>query len=686
MLFEDDKPIKRKAVTLKALPPIPDTGWRAPTDYPNLSSAWRIGLDVETYDPELVDAGPGWGRGRGHIVGASLSAIDYAGNTGKWYFPIRHEVNPEQNLDPTNTLAYLKHTLADKYQAKVGANISYDIGWLEEEGVKVEGELHDVQYAEAIIDNNARVGLDILAQKYLGEHKTSDLLRDWITEAYKPKKSEWRANIYRTPPSLAGPYGEDDALLPLRILPMQGPIIDAEELYRVYRLECDLIPMQLAMRRAGVYVNVEKARRLKYELEIEIADLYQLIRTEYEFDLESTDSRQIGKLLDKLGISYPRTKPSKTYPDGQASIEGEWLAALEHPIGDILHDIREREKICGTFLKSYILDKNILGYLYPQFHPLRGEANGTMLGRFASSHPNLQNIPTRTKLGKRVRECFEHDPGHAYWRKHDYSQLHYRILADQAVGPGADELRQSYIDDPDMDYHFKVYQGVAPLMGWNTDYATGPGGVLLPMDQQAEDIQDNRRPIKNTNFGLLYGQQEKSLAYKLGMSPENAKIFFKAYHEGAPYVKNTMDAIANEASAYGFVTTLLGRRIRFNLWEPRGYNKGRPTPLPYDLAIKHYGTFIQLAYLYRAVNYKIQGSEPDIMKQGMLDCWNSGVFDYTGVPRLTVHDELDWSVTEDSPAMDEAFTFIQRTMEASIRLRVPLKVDATRGANWGKAK
>ena len=90
--------IKRKAAALRALPPTPDTGWQAPSDWPNLSGAAMIGVDTETYDPELLSAGPGWGRGRGHIVGISLAACDRSGNFGRWYFPMRHTVEPEDGI------------------------------------------------------------------------------------------------------------------------------------------------------------------------------------------------------------------------------------------------------------------------------------------------------------------------------------------------------------------------------------------------------------------------------------------------------------------------------------------------------------------------------------------------------------------------------------------------------------
>lgn len=663
-----------------------------------------LGVDTETHDPELQEAGPGWGRGpgKGEIVGVSIAAVDRVGNRGKWYFPIRHKVEPEYNLDANNVLPWLNYVLSNPAQPKVFANCIYDYGWLANEGVSIKGPLHDVQFAEALIDNNARVGLGELAKKYFNLHKTQDLAMEWVQAAYGKSGNgpdKWRQNIYRTSPRLIGPYAEDDADLTLKLLQVQYPLLDYEELTYAYRLECDLIPMMHAMRRAGVTVDVQGAYKMKAELETELVAMYESVWKDYGYDLvnadgeHSSDTKVLAGLLDHLSIPYTRTKPTSRFPDGQASISKEWLEDLKgtHPVGGLLNDIREHEKMVGTFLQSYIINKSVGGKLFPQFHQMKGETNGTKVYRFASSDPNLQNIPSRTKLGKRVRRLHIPDKGHALWRKHDYSQIHYRLLANSAVDAGdgsADALRKAYRDDPDMDYHFNVYQAVAPLIHWSTDYKYFDSGIIMPMDQQNDEIVDHRRIIKNVNFSGLYGVGEKTLGarYLIGMDQKQIKAFLEGYHAGAPYIKATMEAIASQTERDGYVTTLLGRRIRFDLWEPIAYSKNKLPALPYDLAIQAYGSFIRLAGLYRAVNYKFQGSEPDIMKTGMLNLWNSGVFDFIGVPRVTVHDELGFSQHDESPETIEAFRYVQHMQENAIQLRVPVKVDAHTALNWGDAK
>jgi DNA polymerase I-like protein with 3'-5' exonuclease and polymerase domains len=653
-LFDTSNLTRKREVNIKVPPPAPDTGWRQ-KPFPNLDAAIAIGLDCETYDPNLMSHGPGWARHDGNMVGYSLSALAADGSTGSWYFPFAHRVGAEHNLDPDTCLRFARYAL-DNAKPKVGANLLYDCGWFREHGVHVNGPLYDIQFAEALIDEEARVSLETLGHKYLGTGKASTELYEWCSQAYGGKPNDrQRANIYRSPPNLVGYYAEGDALQPMQIWEHQKQVLWSEGTFNLFRTECDLIPLLLDMRFAGVNVDLPAAVGLSRELTRDIAEKYRELSWRCGFTVTSLNSSaQMAKVFDHFNVPYLRTEA------GNPSFQKEWLKLLEHPLGDFINEVREMEKIKGTFIESYILNMNVNGKLYPQFHPLRGDENGTIVGRFSSSDPNLQNIPGRTILGKRTRKCFTHEPDAIAWRKQDFSQIHYRILAHNAVGPGSDELRAAYINDPKTDYHERVQTNIKVITGRVIE----------------------RRPIKNINFGLLYGQSEKSLAYKAGFKAEEAKELFTIYHQGAPYVKPTMAMIAQEVQSFGYVTSILGRRIRFRMWEPDVWgNKERA--LPYDMALRRWGPRIKLAFDYRGVNYKFQGSEPDIMKTGMLRCYQSGVFNVTGVPRVTVHDELGYSQRDDSPLTREAFAYIKHTLETSVPLRVPVYVDEGTGPNWG---
>lgn len=661
MFWQDLPTSRKKADRVLIRPPVPETGWRPPTEFPNLSGAAVLSVDTETYDPELEQSGPGWARGRGCIVGFSVGAKDNAGNVGQWYFPIRHADTPEDNLDPDNALAWLRHTLSDGSQPKVGANLLYDVGWLAQEGVPINGPLFDVQHAEALLDERARVGLDILAGKYLDEHKQGSLLYQWCSDYYGgPVSDRQRKNIWRSPPSLVGPYGEADAALPLRIMEKQWPLLTKEGLLDLFHMECELIPLLVAMRFAGVPVDVGRAEEMYDVLGGEVDQLNEKIASLVGFHVNVNSGDDLARAFDAMRIPYHRTPPSERNPDGKPSFTADFLEDVEHPLGQLVVDVRQREKLRGTFIKSYILDNHVNGIVYGTFNQLRGEGGGTRSGRFSSDSPNLQNIPTRTELGKQIRRIFadKHQP----WRKYDYSQIEYRFLAHFAVDKGdgsADAVRAKYASDPDTDYH----------------------NVVHDMILAASGIDLIRGHTKNMNFGLIYGMGEDKLGRSLGVTAAKAKEMFAAYHKGAPYAKATMAACSEEAQTYGTITTILGRKSRFDLWEPQAFGVKAPA-LPYATALNRYGR-IKRAYTHKALNRRLQGSAADQMKMAMHRCWVDGIFAETGVPRLTVHDELDFL---DPGGLDAAFEAMRHVMETCMTLRVPVRADYEIGPNWGDVK
>lgn len=671
---------KRRTAGLKELPPWERTGWRPPAEMPDLRNACLLSFDTETYDPGLLDNGPGWGRGTGHLVGLSIAALASNGETWCGYFPLRHEVERELNCNLTNVMAWTKAMLETPIP-KTGANLIYDIGWLATEGVHPQGPLYDVQYAEALLDEQGTTALDYLGIKYLGESKSSQAMYEWQSRAYGgAANSGQRANIYRTPPSLVGAYGEGDALLPLRILPQQWALLAQEDLLELYTMECKLTRLLVRMRQSGVRVDLDYFEQQHRQLNHDIETLWAQFRRDYGPCTSPKSPATLGPLFEAQGIKVPKA------PAGGYSIQKEWLEALadEAPIAADLLRVREYRTLNDTFVRGYVLEGNVNGRLHCSFNPLRtskggGQAGsqGAKTGRFSSSNPNLQNIPSRSAVGKRLRIGFVPDLGHIGWRKYDYSQIEYRMLAHFACDTGdgsADRMRDSYNNDPNTDYHDLVYNAACPYMGWD------------PADKELRKF--NRGKIKNTNFGLLYGQGTGKLARTMKFTPEQARNFFNAYHEAAPYVKPTMEMCAKEVHQFGYVRTILNRRTRFDLWQPFEWDRrdDAPLPLPFSRAISMWGSNIKRAYEYRAVNYKFQGSAADMMKRAMVLMDESGVFNVLGDPKLTVHDELDFSQPDDSKQVIEAYAHMQHIMETAIPLRVPVRADPDIGPNWGQVK
>ncbi len=659
-LFWQDLPSSRKRGerVLGPIPDIPETGWRPPTSFPDLRGERVIALDTETYDPELNDYGPGWARDKGHMCGFSVAVPGRS-----WYFPMRHEVQKEYNMDPDACLRWAKDMLETPKIDKVGANLIYDIGWFKHEGIDVQGTLHDVQFAEALLDETSKVALEALGQRHCGIGKESDILKEWCVNYYGGSEAKWRRNIYRAPVTLCGRYGEQDAALPLEVMHKQWPLLAQQGLLDLYRMECDLIPLLVQMRYAGVSVDIPYAEKLRDEFETDEKRIQKLIDEQAGFAVNTNSADDLSRAFRQMGLTHPMTKPTTNNPDGKPSFVKEFLEQHPHKFPQLITEMRGVAKLRGTFVEGYLLNSHVNGKVHGSFTPLTGTDGGAKTGRFASKNPNLQNIPTRTADGKKIRRAFIVDPGHVEWRKYDYSQIEYRLLAHFATGPGADAIRDAYNNDPRTDYHQATIELIHSVTG-----------IMLERGQ-----------AKNINFGIAYGMGIVKLAKDLGVSIKQAKELLTAYHKGVPFAKPTMKAMSEFADMHGFNQTILNRRTRFNTWEPADFRDKR-RPLPLKQALEKYGSNIQRAYLYRTLNYTLQGSSADMMKAAMLKCYVDGVFDVTGIPRLTVHDELDFSVAERTPIVEEGFREMRHIMQTVIPLRVPVICDLEIGPNWGDVK
>lgn len=651
-LFWPDTPGKRERQRFNPRPPVPKTGWKMVNEFPSLRSAKAISFDVETKDPEIKEFGPGWARGRGHIIGVAIATNDGF----KRYYPMRHDGGP--NCDPQHVLGWLNEELSRPHQHKLGHNLIYDLGWLAHEGVDIRGTIHDTWTAEKLLRHSADATLEECAQRYLGEGKDSDALYEWAWSYWgrgKPGPKEIRelamTNLWRVPPELVGFYAESDVDLPLRILPEQCAKLEAKGLWDVYRLECDLLPLLVQMRLAGVSVDVDAAEQAKEYITKEI-DLLQKKVDEIAGQPVNTGSPiEMGRVFDRLKIEYPLTEKSQ-----KPQLKAEFLKTLEHPIGQLIVDVEELKKMLSTFVQNYILNSNVNGKIYGEFNPLRA-----VTGRMSSSNPNLQNIPSRTELGKKIRKIFIPDEGDVAIGKWDYSSVESRILAHFAVGVGAKKLRKAYRSNPMLDMHEWTIQTV----------------------KQTTGLELTRKWAKTIAFGLGYGASPKKLASMLGLSLDDAMPMFEAYHDGLQFVRETMDTISRYAEERGYTETILGRRALFDRWEPKHIQRGAPRPvaLKFNAAVKLYGPNIKRAYLHKAINYTIQGSAADLMKAAMVQCWKDGVFSETGVPRLVVHDELVFSVKEGFSR--DAFETMQHVMENAIKFKVPIRVEGEIGPSWG---
>lgn len=644
----------------RPLAPIPSTTWEIPREFPNLSSAAYLGVDIERKDLQLEEHGPGWARGDGHIVGFSVAVPEGR----SWYFPIRHEVEPSYNLDPRHALAWARDTLSNPQQDKIGANLIYDVGGFRAEGVNVAGRCIDVQFAEALLSERGKVALDVLGHKYLGIGKERSALYEWCYQSYGGDRDEQRCNIYRAPARLVGPYAEADAALPLQIIGRQYQQLVKEQLIDLFFLECSIIPLLVDMRFAGVTVDIPRAEELRDRLWKEEQAAREKLLRSVGFVVETNSAESIARAFTAHGLKFPRTAT------GAPSFEKEFLEGIDHEIPRLIVEARKYEKLRSTFVEGYILNGHVKGRVHGSFHPLRADKKGARSGRFSSSDPNLQNIPSRDDIwGPLLRSLFIPDHGHEAWRKYDLSQIEFRKLVHFAVGPGANEARARYNNDPSTDFHEMALDLVGPAAGW---------------DISTKELRKKwRKPVKNINFGLVFTMGEEALAGHLHMAVAAARVLFASYHKALPFVRATMRAATEEAQRLGYITTILGRRSRFDLWEPAGNRDDKIAALPYDQALRYYGPRIERAYTHIALNRRLQGSAADYFKVFLAKCYYGGIFAETGIPRNIVHDEANFS---DPGGKTEAFRTMQHVMETALQLRVPVKAEGEIGPDWGHGK
>jgi DNA polymerase I-like protein with 3'-5' exonuclease and polymerase domains len=624
---------------------VPKTDWKMPTTLPRLDAAKVISIDCETYDPDLEESGPSV-RSGGYIAGIAIGADDERA----WYLPIRHATGA--NLDSDMVLRWAREELTRPSQDKLGHNLLYDLDYLVEAGVHVEGELYDTSLAEPLIDEHAySYSLDALARKYLDERKHDELLYEWCHRSFGGKPGRKQAgNIWRAPASLVGPYGEQDARLPFKIHKKQLALLESEQLLDIYNLERALVPMILAMRRVGVRVDGSRSQELSNMLDERIIRESDAITALIGRELNVNAAKDIAQAFDMLGLEYPTTEK------GAPSFVKEFLEKHPHELTNLILNQRKWAKFKGTFADGYI-DRYAIGdRIHAQFHQLRTDKNGTISGRFSSSDPNLQNIPIRDEeLGPMMRSLFICEPEH-FWYSADYSQIEFRILLHFASGEVAESIRETYRTHPKTDYHALVSE-------WS--------GL-------------DRKPAKNLNFGVAYGMGLDTMCAMYGWTRQQGERFMATYEENIPFAKGLLKQATKAAERRGYVRTLYGRRSRFNKWEPARRGLKNVTALTHEAAKEKWpNTTLKRAFTYSALNKVIQGTAADIMKKAMLKIWQSGVCEMIGVPQLTVHDELDWSAPKTQYA-EEAMRETKHIMESiAPELKVPLIVDVERGRSWG---
>ena len=612
-----------------------DPDWNIPSEYPDLRGYKSIAVDLETRDPNIQTLGPGWARNDGNIVGIAVAAGDYKG-----YFPIRHQNG--HNLDPDMTMRWFKKQMATPDIQKVMHNATYDAGWLRAEGVEVQGKLIDTMIAAPLVNENRfSYSLNNLGRDYIDMRKDERMLR----AAAKDWGIDPKADMWKLPPKFVGAYAEQDALMTLKLWEYLQIELSKDELGHIFELETSLIPMMLDMRAKGVRVDLDKAARVKKDLEGKAQQVHKNIKDKTGVDIQPWASASVQKMFEALNLQYPTTDA------GAPSFTKQYLSSHPHEMCQQLVRLRELDKASSTFVES-ILRHEHKGRIHCEFHQLRSDDGGTVTGRFSSSNPNLQQIPARDpEIKAAIRGLFIPEEGEK-WGSFDYASQEPRLLVHFAASM-PDNLRHPMVDTIVEEYHkgdVDLHQMVADMAGIS------------------------RKEAKTVNLGIMYGMGVGKLANQLSITNDEAKELLETHRQKVPFVKQLASIATQQGSTKGQIRTLLGRKCRFHLWEPRsfGYNKA----YPHEQALEKYGIGIRRAFTYKALNKLIQGSAADQTKQAMADCYKEGL-----LPLLTVHDELCFSIESDEQAAR-----IKDIMENGLNdvLLVPSRVDQELGENWGE--
>lgn len=580
-----------------------------------------VAIDIETSDPHLKDWGPGAIRKDGYIIGIGVYSPEFQG-----FFRPDDPVIKE----------LLKNT-----DTKIFHNGVYDLDWIMNGyGLEVNGRCEDTMTRETLLDSYAfSYSLDACCQRrgVQGKNK-ADTIDAWYAENVS-RKGKAIENLDKIPFSVVGRYCLQDCKATYELFMAQQPLLEKEELLNANDIECRLYPLLMDMRKNGFRVNMSELFRLGDQFQEEYDNGMRELEQAYGFEegtLSLNAANDLYKIWKQEGLPIEYTATGK--PSFAAAV----LDDCPHPVAAKIKHLKGLIKT-QAFFNSWV-DLAQDSHLYPSFYPAKRDDGGTVTGRWSSQNPNLQQVPAREdKHGKEIRSLFIPEEG-CYLGAFDYKQIEYRVFTHFASGEGAVDAQRQFNENPNTDYH----QMTIDLMDWN-------------------DLgKEGRHLAKNLNFGSIYGLGPKSFATKFKQNllhnhperdPDNlfpvAQSLMNEYFRKVPFVKPTCNKIMQTGETRGYVRTLSGRRQRMPL------DKGS----------------------YKLINYLIQGSAADLLKKGIVDAWDKGVFKVLKL-HAQVHDEIVFSIPKTKEGY-EACKILYECMSNAYKLKIPLGVDTEIGNDWG---
>jgi DNA polymerase-1 len=583
-----------------------------------LQKVERFAVDLETtgLDPRQAE-----------IVGLAV-----CWQPGEAYYVAVRGPKEEPLLDAATVLGALRPLLEGLRPVKINQNIKYDWMVFRQHGIRLAGVVGDPMVAHYVLHADER------------EHNMEALSRQYLRHEVIPitdligKKGKNQLRMDQVATSRVAKYSGEDADVALQLCDRLEPELAQAGLKTLYDdLEVPLIELLAELEFNGIRIDVSRLGRMSEEMAQQLAALEKEIYTHAGREFNIASLPQLRKVLfDDLKLQSKR----KTGITKQPSTDQEALEelALVHPLPRALLEHRKIAKLKSTYVDA------LPGLVNPQTGRVHASFNQAVAatGRLSSSDPNLQNIPIRTEQGGQIRQAFVPEPGWLLLTA-DYSQIELRLLAHFC---GDEELRRAFAEDRDI--HALV---AAQVFG------------ALEKDVTAE----MRRVAKMVNFGVIYGISAFGLARRLEIPKEDASRFIDDYFKRYPRVLGYQDELLAKARRQGYVSTILGRRRRFDA-----------------LAIRENSTYQQRNQGEReAINMEIQGSAADLIKVAMLNVYRRLKNENRQARMLLqIHDELVFEVPPDEISPVAQVVHEEMTRALADKLRVPLKVDVETGPNW----
>jgi DNA polymerase-1 len=581
-----------------------------------IDAAPLTAVDTETTSLEPMMA---------QMVGISLSVEPGVA----CYIPVAHSYQgAPQQLERDHVLAKLKPWLEDATKLKVGQNLKYDSHIFANHGVSLQGIHHDTLLQSYVFESHRPHDMDSLALRHLN-HTT-------IPFVDVCGKGASMITFDKVEIGRATEYAAEDADITLRLhQAMIGEVENDAKLTYIYRnIELPTAVVLQKIERNGVHIDAGLLEIQSAELGARIAELEAKAHELAEQPFNLGSPKQIGEIFfEKLKLPVVKKTPS-----GAPSTDEEVLQKLaeDYPLPKVLLEYRSLSKLKSTYTDK--LPKGI--------NPNTGRVHTNyaqavaVTGRLASNDPNLQNIPIRTKEGRRIREAFIAPPG-SHIVSADYSQIELRIMAHISED---ENMLRAFAEGVD------IHRATAAEI-----FGVGPEEVS----------SEQRRYAKVINFGLIYGMSAFGLAGNLGIERGAAQSYIDRYFARFSGVKQYMDDTRLQAKARGYVETVFGRR----LWLPEINSPNGPRRQGAERA---------------AINAPMQGTAADLIKLAMVAVQGWLETDKLQTRMIMqVHDELVLEVPD--AELELVKQKLPELMAGVAQLKVPLTAEVGVGKNWDEA-